>query len=138
MLSKEDADDACGKHIAHQLRSFSQKQQYFLHFRIHELICQCKEQQSPLENYDRPHFFSPTNFAPPSPQFNPQINMVYMNERIQKLVFQIIQSLLICQITHFISEIYSPIFMYLSFSVSYKALHTLGKDLNIVLLCTLN
>ena len=80
MLSKEDADDAYGKHIAHQLRSFSQKQQYFLHFRIHELICQCKEQQSPLENYGRPHFFSPANFAPPSPQFNPQINMVYMNE----------------------------------------------------------
>ena len=103
MLSKEDADDACGKHIAHQLRSFSQKQQYFLHFRIHELICQCKEQQSPLEKYGGPHFFSPTNFAPPSPQFNPQINMVYMNETrsLANSKASFSNNLLICQICQF-------------------------------------
>ena len=42
--SKEDANNACGKHIAHQLRSFSQNQEYLLQFKIHELICQCQEQ----------------------------------------------------------------------------------------------
>ena len=38
--SKEDANNACGKHIAHQLRSFSQNQEYLPQFKIHELIRQ--------------------------------------------------------------------------------------------------
>ena len=41
---------------------------------------QSQEQQSSRENYGRPHFSSPINFAPPSPQFNPQMNMGYMNK----------------------------------------------------------
>ena len=78
--SKKDAEDAFGKHVTHQLRSFSQRQQYFLHFRIEELIYQLQEQQSSRENYGRPHFPSAANFEAPSPQFNLQMNMRNMNE----------------------------------------------------------
>ena len=68
--SKEDAEDAFGT-VNTPVKIFSQRQQYFLHFKIQELIYLCQEQQSSRENYDRPHFSSPTNFAPPSPHFNP-------------------------------------------------------------------
>ena len=78
--SKEDVQDAFWKDIAHHLRSFSRRRQYFLHFKIKELTYQFQEQQSSRENYSRPHYSSPTNFAPPSPQCNPQISMRYMNE----------------------------------------------------------
>ena len=38
LTSKEDAENVFGKHKAHQLISFSQRQQYLLHFKIQELI----------------------------------------------------------------------------------------------------
>ena len=82
----EDAKDAFAKHIAHQLRYLPERQRFFLHFKIQELIFNCQvhqHEQQPLQrNYNRntPHFSSPTSLEPPSPQFNPQMNMGYINE----------------------------------------------------------